>query len=799
MATRNPNPSASGVISELGVTLDQILPLMITQAQVQQLIATNTALAGLEPAVRALIASSDLAIFGGFAKATSVKMLNGALVEDVLNQLLLGNASPSAPQITSTPVLSDTTPTAGQIITITPATVTDQPGRTHDNTYKVVFPGAPGFQPVYQTGLTYQVPASVFGYPMLVVQRSADHASPTIFVEKDSLLTDAVGGVPPSIDVAPTMSPSGPQPAGTTINLGLGTATPHTGASISLREYRVSVGGIPVGPLPQTATTFVTDQSMAGKAVTATIVATDNLGLKSSETPFANSITLTGTAYQASSAPTLPATVTEGQQATLGAAVWPTTYLGNPFSVTVQKREIFYNGDSIIGATLTPPGVIYTPELQQDTPSVLINAGITRTAGATIYVKESVVGSDGLTYSAVSTTRVIQAASATLQISLTTAGAAGYGWFVGFDIAPATPAAATGGSGSGYVFTWTGLPTGVTLGANGTFPANGNPSTALAQVATQVTVRDSAGNTAGPVTVLVQVATSVVTPLASAFRFPSPLPNVTGTYEIEAPADADGADYSAKSFNNGLSIPPLSVLSTVTRGGVVTFGPTTTTGGVPCTRHEIRQGFPLRHNGARSELTFANVGMLNDTIYWLSGGHRPDSNMTQGNFGGSGDRFSIWQIHQDSSISPGQNPLFVGVFGDAAVGQEIQWFTAQNSTQATRVVYRSSINAGQWWRWIARVRMSQTSALFDVWIAYGAGAYQKLIPVSAGLDTAAWGEAATSENKPCYMKVGFYKFTTGVWGSAPNRGMLACPPFIGQGVNLYDNAAAANSAFAIAA
>lgn len=748
--------------------------------------------------LQAKVSALSYSDISGFGSAGAIKLASGQTLESVVQELrdAIPTSSPSAPSITTAPAVDDTTPTVNQVINITAGSVTDGSGRSHVNTYKVTFLGLIGFQPTYQTATTYQVPANALNYPMLVTQRSTDSVVSSLYTERDSVLTSAVGGVVPTVDVAPTMSPSGAQGSGVAVTLGNGTITAHTGSSIAYRLWNVFVAGVKVATVDSRVTNvYQSDLSAVGKTITATVIGVDDLGLQSIETAFSNSVTINGTPYQASSAVALPATVTEGSAATITPAVWPTTYNSAPFSVTVQRREIFFDGDTIIGATLPAASLTYTPELPADLPSALITAGYTKTAGAVIKVKETVLGSDGQTYTSVSATKTIQAASATLALTLTAAGTAGVQWTVGQQISPATFAQASGGN-SVYTYSMSGLPAGVALSSGGTqWPATGTPSAPFSQANVAITVNDSAGHSAGPVYVPVQVSAANVTPLSIAFKAPS-TSGQNGIYELEAPNDADTTSYASHGFSNGLSIPPLSAMNSISRGGVIRLGPTTVDG-VPCVRHEIRQSDPLRNSGSRSELTFDNLEMVNDTDYWFAHAFKPDANMILANFGGSGDRFSIWQIHQDSSISPGQNPFGCYMFGDSSAGLELNWFTALNSTQATRTVYRSSLNAGHWWRCITHVRMSQTNAIFEVWVAYGSGAYTKLTEISAGASTAAWGESAASASKPYYTKSGFYKWTTGVWGSATTRGMYCSAPYWGKGVNLYNEAAAAVAQYAI--
>lgn len=779
MATRDPNSAIAGTLAEPG----------LSETETRALIAANQQLGLLAGPVQVLIDTALnarvptlLSQLGGFVPALQVKMTGGTLVETEILALQQNNGtpSPSAPTIVSAPTVDDVTPTVDQLITISPSSVTDATLRSSVNTFRVSFPGLVGFQPTYQSGLTYRIPAIALGYPMLVTQRAADSVVSSVFVERDSLLTAAVIGVPPTVDVAPTISPAGAQPLGTLYTLGDGTITPHTGASIQSRDWQVYVGGVAILGGRQLTNQFQSDSSHAGKVVTFDVVGVDDLGLRSNPALCSNSSTIAGAPYQATTPPSLAATVMEGSIDPIVGAIWPTP-------VTVLRREILFDGDIIIGATLPAAYLFYKPELPADMPSVLLAAGYTRTALASIKIKEYVTGPDGNQYTSVSDPEVIQAASAALALSLTSAGEAGYFWTVGEQISPAIAAAASGGNGI-YSYTWTGLPAGVTLSSGGTqFPATGTPSAALPLANTSVTVRDSAGNVAGPVAVVIQVspAQSGITPNRLILS-----PN----YEIEAPNDADGSSYSAKQYTNGANVPPLSSLPTITRGGVVRFGPTTLSG-LPVLLHRVLRSDPLRNSGARSEYSMDDFRFANGEDVWFSQVYLFGSDWAPS--GNNSDRQIIQNIHQDATST--FNPFGLLVAGGGS-RQGLNWQVSSGGSDL--FLYNTPVVLNQFIRVITHYRSGFASSghapKMEAWVAYGsASSYTKLAPLFAGADTQSFGEPlSTPGSNNDWSKIGIYNWT-GVLGAQTSRSLWSSGLYARKGLALFDEAAAPLAPYAL--
>lgn len=759
-------------------------------------IESGVSVADMNAAIQSAVPTL-LSQLGGFTSTSSIKTANGQILETVLQQLLSNNPTPSAsaPTITSAPSVDDTTPTVDQVINITLGGITNGSGRSTVSTVKVSFPGLVGFQPVYQTALTYRVPANALGYPMIVTHRAADSVIPTLYVERDSLVTSAVAGVVPTVTVAATMSPSGAQAVGVKLVYGNGTVTLGTGASIVSRTYQTYVAGIAVPGGRTTSNEFQTDSSHAGKVITADMVAIDNLNLASAPSTLSNSATIAGTAYQASSAVALAATVTEGIQGAITPAVWPTTYNGSPFSVTVVRREIFYDGDIIIGATLPAAYLFYTPELAADLPSVLLTAGYTKTSGAVIKVKETVTGSDGQTYYSVSATKTIQAASATLGLSLTAAGQAGVSWTVGTQIAPATFAAATGGTGT-YTYAMAVLPAGVALSSGGTaWPVTGTPSSAFSLADLAITVRDSANNTAGPVYVPVQVAAAG----AVALKYP-----VTTTYELEAPSDSDSTGYASRSYSNGASVPPLSNVATITRSGVTRLGPTTEDSQA-CMLHRIVSGDPKRNSGYRAEYDFSSLRFANGEEVWFGFAAKFSSDMALDSIGGSSEVLGVMQTHQNltSTTNPINVQLYGATSGSTRYSRGLNWLVVNGGNDIPIYVW-STPPIGTWLRFIMRYRSgfaaSGHNPVLEVWVASGAGAFTKLTArtdfSAAGANTDFGEPLSTTGSNNDWAKIGFYK-PNDTFGSSSTRTMRAIL-FAEKGSNKYDAAVQALAPYAIA-
>lgn len=264
------------------------------------------------------------------------------------------------------------------------------------------------------------------------------------------------------------------------------------------------------------------------------------------------------------------------------------------------------------------------------------------------------------------------------------------------------------------------------------------------------------------------------------------------SYAIEAPSDSEPTpSYPAKGYGNGGTTLANSAYATITRGGVVRFGKTTD-GGAVVLRHEIRSGDPLRNSGNRSELSYDGVKIVHGVDNWFAFAIKLDADWVQSKSGGNGDRNSLWQVHQDSSVSSGSNPFGLQWRGTTA-GAELVWTQTLNGTQVSSWAIEAAA-PGQWMKWIVHYRSgpdASYSPLLEIWRATGSGAFTKIKPLIS--PNTPWGEPQKGTTD--WTKIGIYKWTYTVYGSVPKRGMYSSGLYTGKGANLYDNAQAALAAF----
>jgi len=136
---------------------------------------------------------------------------------------------------------------------------------------------------------------------------------------------------------------------------------------------------------------------------------------------------------------------------------------------------------------------------------------------------------------------------------------------------------ASGGTGSGYVFTVTGLPSdGVSFSASGaTLTISGTPTTA-ATITFNVSLKDSVGNTAGPITYTINVYNPLTLPATNPNSLGSAILNVpyTGTVTVTGGSGA-GYAWTVTGLSDGLSYSTsgatLTITGTPTSVSTVTF------------------------------------------------------------------------------------------------------------------------------------------------------------------------------------------------------------------------------------
>ena len=110
---------------------------------------------------------------------------------------------------------------------------------------------------------------------------------------------------------------------------------------------------------------------------------------------------------------------------------------------------------------------------------------------------------------------------------------------------------AAGGSGSGYVFTVTGLADGLTYASTGnTLTISGTPTSA-STISFQVSVKDSVNDSAGPVTYTINASTNLTLPLTD----PNTLPSATVSQVYQGSINASGGVLPLVWTVNGSVVP----------------------------------------------------------------------------------------------------------------------------------------------------------------------------------------------------------------------------------------------------
>jgi len=269
----------------------------------------------------------------------------------------------------------------------------------------------------------------------------------------------------------------------------------------------------------------------------------------------------------------------------------------------------------------------------------------------------------------------------------------------------------------------------------------------------------------------------------------------TNGARIEAPSDSDSEGFGTKALtNSAASVVPLSMLQTITRGGVTRFGPTTVDGR-SVIEHRIVQGDPRRNGGNRSELSYSGFKFANGEDLWFASAFKFGGDCDPATSGGASDRMLIQQTHQDAT-SVMANPFSLTYVGGGA-SQGLNWVVAYEGND--QELYRTPIQLNQWIRTITHYRSGFTASgdapIMEVWVAYGSGAFTKLSPVSAGGANQQFGDPlSTRGSGNDWPKIGLYKWTSGSWGSSNSRTVYSSGLYAGKGANLFNEAAAALSA-----
>jgi hypothetical protein len=705
-----------------------------------------------------------------------VVAFNGKTVEQCMVEIYaaLAGAGPTAPQITTDPTISDTTPNVAQTLTVTAGTVT---GGAHTETYFWSANGVPITS--LSTSTTYVVGAAYAGQVLSVTQRSTLNTG-GLYSERTSAATSAVVGTVPTNSAAPTITPTGAQAVGTAYSVAsLGTWANDTSATV---EYQWLLNDAAI--TGATAATYTSILGQEGGTIKLQVRKTTVQGASIWYTS-SNSSTVSGSAtLTISTNPAFPTTVTVGTGATITNATWTG---GTPTYVNTRVYVAEGSGGTITPyVTITSNPAVYTPQ-EDGNASMFAATGLTTLVGKTVYCDQQWLFS-GTTYtSPKSASKTVQAISATLAARTDTASMS---FTQNTTITSVKPVTGTGGT-SPYTYSISpALPSGLTMATSGASAGtiSGTSTVTSAQTTYTITVTDSAAATANA-TVTITVSASSVSPLLQAFQ-------VQPQYSLEAPIDGSGTDYSAVIYTNGASIPPLSNIATRTRSSITRLGPTTLSS-LPVLRHSVYPADPMRNGGFRAELSYDPIGLIFGHDYWFAYAFILDSDWTQPNGGGSGDDQSIFQIHQEGGIL--QNNTLGVTWDGATNGSEMRVFTANPAGPPyTNIDYRfqSSMPANTWIRHILHVRIGPTAGYapkLEMWKALGTASYVQETPLVS--DTTVFGEPNQNGGLD-FCKIGIYKWNS-TFGSTSKRGMYSSGLFFGEGTNLYAEAAASIASFAL--
>lgn len=696
-------------------------------------------------------------------------------------ELRLTNPSATAPVNTVQPAAPTGTKSVGSTLTALNGTWTG--ASTYNYVWYRVNTTTGAFTATGGTAATYILQAADAGFNMAVsvagVSSAGIAATPVL-----SAVTTTVGVTLPTISVAPAVTPSGSQAVGVLLTSTTGTWNNASGA---VYTYQWTLNGSNI--TGATANTYTLISGQEGASVLCKVLATTSQG-PAAAAASSNTITVASTPVLVfTAAPALPATVTAGTAATVTNA----TFTGG--SATLVVTRFYLNAFTSPYASITANPAVYTPEI--DSTSGLAALGLSTTIGATVYCDQQWL-LNGTTYTSVkSVGRVVQAPSATLTASTQSSGLT---WVQNTAITSVKPVSATGGTlPYSYAITpaTTALPTGVTINTSTGF-ISGTPTVQTSLVTYSITVTDAAGaSSASTFTGTVSPA-SVTALSAGTLNIPSPDPfGWTGIYELEAPNDSDGSGYSSKVYSNGQSVPPLSNVATVNRNGITRLGPITdSASGLPMMRHSCYPGDPLRHDSLRSEFAVDSVSIVMGVDYWMSIAYRLDSDFTKASSSGD-DRQSILQVHQQVTSHNIGGPFGVIWRGSNSLGQEFEVFTTNSDTSSVTTRMRYGATPGAMQRLIVHYREGLAAGQapkLEVWLANGTGTYNQLTDLAPGT---LFGDSDTTNSNPNFPKTGFNKFGLSM-GSRPKTAMNCTILYFGTGASLFNQAAAAVSAYAVA-
>lgn len=602
----------------------------------------------------------------GSTPASNVLLQSGETVEAAIRRILQIIATPgaSAPSITSDPTISDTTPTVGDTLTATPGTVTEGSGGSHTNEWQWYKTDASGTVAIDgATATTLFVSADLYQFGLTVTQIAVDSLG-LRSLPRTSALTTAVAGTAPTNSVAPSISPTGTQSPSTLLTASVGT---WTGASTYGIQWYAN--GVPVGS--RSATTTLTPGDLyAGQNITIDVIAYSSLSVPSATAVAgSNTVVLSGAAaLTVVSSPAWPTNVYSATSNTITPTVWSDAgYTGRIFD--------YYKVGSATPYRSANTSLTHTPQPAPHSDNVSV--------GDSIYFIESVTF-NGSVYQAVSNTKTVQAAPATLVVTTQTATVS---VTAGQAVTAFTPVTYTGGVAPVNASISPALPSGLSMSSSGQI--TGTPSTAQGATTYTVTFTDSTTPTAQTdsdtfsLTVQAAALTGVFALLEPANTFTS-----YGSYPTAVCPNSATMASSITSYTTSTAFSSISESTGILWHDGQPRLRKTTSGGFSIFEFAHEAEDPTHFSGVRSEADFfassgTNVFPYGEEFWQAMCFRLPDR--------AAGDPSKlIWQWHQSGSTV---NPFFSLSQNGSNLQAQIRYNANTSPTQSTNVVFTSNIAA----------------------------------------------------------------------------------------------------------
>jgi hypothetical protein len=741
-----------------------------SQATIDALIQANDSLGAMAPAVQTLIDAASVTDrarnlhTGTDAASNVIVALNAKTLEVCMTEIYaaLAGGGPSAPQITTDPTISDTTPNVAQTLTVTPGTVT---GGAHTETYFWSANGVPVTS--LSTSTTYIVGSAYAGQVITVTQRSTLNTG-TLYNERTSAATSVVVATVPTNSVAPTITPSGAQTVGAAYSVAsLGTWADDTAATVSYQWLwnDADISGA-------TASTYSSITGQEGGTIKLRVRKTTAQG-SSVWVTSSNSSTVNGApTLTFTAAPAFPATVTENTAAIITNA----TYTGG--------TPTFINSRVYVAESATPtqPYAVITTNpssyLPQSDAWLLAQTGLTAIAGKTVSCDQQWLLS-GTTYtSARSATKVVQAVAAGLAARTDTAT---YNWTQNTSVSSTRPIAGTGGTAPFTYSISPALPSGLSMttsGAQAGYIA-GTPTVTTSAVTYTVTVTDSVAATASA-TFTATVAAPSVTPLAT-LPYPVPTnmdPNSSPTYN-----DGDTITGSSGVILQRVADPGGS-------GRLVYL-------------HRVWKNQWVQNSArVRSEKLWIGMNeyLLPNEEHWFSYAWRAKGDEWPNDTGNTDDDFQIQQSHTELSGNT-QSPWSLAFSRGGFIRRYTASFcvdpptgapffqNAPSTTSMTPVVMADPTIKDTWYKVVYHIRpgwQSSHNPIFEVWEKIGAGSWNRVVNYT-GFNT--YNITGSQFIGGDYPRIGLHKWDSTNFVSGSTLALYMTSLYHGEGVNLFNEAA----------